>query len=153
MGAEENVAILRRWFHEVWNEGRTEIVYEYLDDNIFATGEAESPIRSREEFLAFVATVRGALPDMKVVVEDAFGVDDRVVLRYTVHATHTGNHLGVPATGKKVSFAGISMVRFSNGKIVQGWDSWDQLKLMQQIGAVQVPKARFMKPSDPPKSA
>jgi steroid delta-isomerase-like uncharacterized protein len=91
--------------------------------------------------------LRGAFPDLHVVVEDAFGADQRVVLRWKVTATHTGDHLGIPATGKSVSFAGITLVRFADGKIVEGWDSWDQLKLMKEIGAVEVPKARLMKPT------
>ena len=49
--------------------------------------------------------------------------------------THTGDHLGVPASHKTVHITGITIARIENGKIVEGWDNWDQLAMMQQIRA------------------
>jgi predicted ester cyclase len=45
----------------------------------------------------------------------------------------------MPATGKPVLLSGISIVRINNGKIVEGWDNWDQLGMLQQIGAYTRP--------------
>jgi predicted ester cyclase len=54
--------------------------------------------------------------------------------------THTGAFLGMEPTNKRVSVNGISIQRFVNGQIVAGWDNWDQLSLLVQLGAVPEPK-------------
>jgi steroid delta-isomerase-like uncharacterized protein len=146
MATEDNVAAMRRWFQEVWNERRTGIVNDLLSPKVSAVGQGEhdSMVKSPEDFLEFAKRLHAAFPDIHVTVEDAFGVDDRVALRWTMTATHTGDQLGIPASGKKVSVNGMTMVRFANGKIVEGWDNWDQLNLMKAIGAVEVPKARLI---------
>ena len=146
MAEQDKVALMRRWFQEIWNEGRTAIVREVLAPSLVGVGQAEhgSTIRTPEQFLQLVATLRGAFPDMRMTVEDAFGVGDQVCVRWTLKATHMGDHLGVPASGRPVEFSGITIVKFENGRIVAGWDRWDQLRMMQAIGAVEVPKARLM---------
>ena len=138
MAEQEKVALMRRWFQEIWNEGRTEIVRELLAPNIVGIGTAEhdSPISSPDDFLQLVATMRGAFPDMRFTVEDAFGEGDRVCVRWSMKATHTGDHLGIAATGKPVTINGVTIVKFEDGKIVAGWDNWDQLGLLVQIGVV-----------------
>jgi predicted ester cyclase len=70
---------------------------------------------------------------MKITIEDAFGVEDKVVARWSAVMTHTGDHLGVPATNKTVRITGITIARIEKVKIVEGWDNWDQLALMQQL--------------------
>jgi len=141
MSADENVQLLRRWFQEVWNEGRTQTVYDLLDPNGVARGQrgAEAEIRGPEEFVKFVREIRGAFPDIKVKVEDVFGVDDKVVLRWSAIMTHTGDGLGLPASGRTVRSQGITIARFDDGKIVEGWDNWDQLGMLEQIGAYKQP--------------
>ena len=70
-----------------------------------------------------------------LTLRKSFGADDKVVLRWPAHMTHLGNTLGVPATGKPVRLTGITIARIVNGQIVAGWDNWDQLGMLQQIGA------------------
>lgn len=49
--------------------------------------------------------------------------------------TYRGDAPGIPATGKPVRLTGVTIARIVNGKIVAGWDNWDQLGMLQQIGA------------------
>jgi steroid delta-isomerase-like uncharacterized protein len=135
MSVEENVALMRRWFKEVWNEGRLQTIYDLMDENGIAVGQDQPgvEIRGPREFEAFVNRIRGAFPDQKITLEDAFGVDDKVVIRWSGEMTHTGDHIGIPATNKKVRITGITIAQIENGKIVRGWDNWDQLSLMQQL--------------------
>lgn len=143
MSAEENVQLMRRWFQEVWNEGRIQTVYELLAPDALARGQrgAEKEIRGPEEFDKFVQEIRGAFPDIKVEVEDVFGADDKVVLRWSGVMTHTGDGLGMPASGQTVRTRGITIARIVDGQIVEGWDNWDQLGMLEQIGVFKQPLA------------
>jgi steroid delta-isomerase-like uncharacterized protein len=143
MPVEENVQLMRRWFREVWNEGRIQTVYDLLAPDCVARGQrgAEAEIRSPEEFASFVREIRGAFPDIKLAVEDILGAEDKVVIRWSAEMTHNGDSLGIPATGKPVRSRGISIARIENGRIVEGWDSWDQLGMLEQIGVYKQPEA------------
>ena len=137
MSTDENIQLMRRWFQEVWNEGRTQTVHELLSSDAVARGQrgGESEIHGPDEFEKFVREIRGAFPDIQVKVEDVFGVGDKVVLRWSGVMTHTGDAPGLPASGRTVRSGGISIARIVDGKIVEGWDSWDQLGMLEQIGA------------------
>ena len=143
MSVEKNIQVMRRWFQEVWNEGRIETVHDLLHPDAVARGQrgAEAEIRGPKEFEQFVREIRGAFPDIKVKVEDIFGVDDKVVLRWSAIMTHTGDALGIPASGRAVRSRGITIARIVDGKIVEGWDNWDQLGMLEQIGAYKQPLA------------
>jgi steroid delta-isomerase-like uncharacterized protein len=147
MSAKENVELMRRWFREVWNEGRMQTVHDLLSADAVGVGQGEqdAKIHGPAEFVSFVERIRGAFPDINVVVEDAFGARDKVVVRWSATMTHRGEQLGVPATGKPVRISGITIVRIRNGQIVEGWDNWDQLALMEQIGAFARPQAVLLK--------
>jgi steroid delta-isomerase-like uncharacterized protein len=137
MSISENVSIMKRWYREVWREGRNETIYELLSADAVVSGQTgpQAEIHGPAEFADFADTIRKAFPDTDLVVEDAFGDGDKVAVRWTATMTHSGDDLGVPATGKKVSITGISIVRIVNGKIVAGWDNWDRLAMLEQIGA------------------
>jgi len=137
MSVEENIVLVRRWFKEVWNEGKTQTIYDLMDENGIAVGQDQPGvvIRGPREFEMFVNRIRGAFPDQKITLEDAFGADDKVVIRWSAVMTHTGDQLGIPATNKRVKVTGISIAQFENGKIVRGWDNWDQLAMQQQLAA------------------
>ena len=135
MSVEENVALMLRWFQEVWNEGRVQTIYDLLAEDIHGWGQ-DLPgveIRKPADFVKLYERIHGAFPNQKLTVEDAFGSGDRVVVRWSSVMTHTGDHLGVPASHKTVHITGITIARIENGKIVEGWDNWDQLAMMQQI--------------------
>ena len=122
MAVQENIQLLTRWFQEVWNEGKTQTVYDLLSPDSVAIGQAGSGVELHgpEEFVPFVERIRSAFPDINVKVEDAFGADDKVVLRWSGHMTHRGDALGIPATGNSVRLTGITIARVVDGKIVAG---------------------------------
>ena len=147
MSVEENVELMRRWFREVWNEGRTQTIYDLLAPDAVAIGELEdgSELRGPAEFVPFVERLRGAFPDINVAIEDAFGAEDKVVLRWSATMTHRGDHLGMPATGQKVRITGMTIARIVDKQIIEGWDNWDQLEMLKQIGAYERPKVTLLK--------
>ena len=61
-------------------------------------------------------------------------VGDKVVVGFLVRATHTGDFMSMPATGKLVKYTGIAIFRIANGKIAEQWQEADVVGLMQQLG-------------------
>jgi steroid delta-isomerase-like uncharacterized protein len=136
MPVKENIELMRRWFHEVWNEGKIETVRELFAPDGRAVGHygERSEIHGPDEFVPFVHRIRGAFPDVKLTIDDAFGARDKVVIRWSAAMTHSGESMG-PASNKPVHVTGITIARIAKGKIVEGWDNWDQLGMLEQIGA------------------
>jgi steroid delta-isomerase-like uncharacterized protein len=140
--SEQNIAVVRRWFEEVWNQGRESSIDELFpaDGVAHGLGDSEQDVHGPGEFKPFVANIRGALPDTHIRIDDILADGDRVAVRVTLQGTHSGHGLGVPPTGRKISIKGIIIVRLVDGRIREGWNSYDQLGLLRQIGAL--PDAR-----------
>ena len=139
MSIDANIQLMRRWFQEVWNEGKIDTVHELLSPDAVARGQrgGNAEIHGPKEFEKFVREIRGAFPDIQIKVEDIFGAGDKVVLRWSGVMTHTGEGIGYRPSGQTVRSCGITIARIVDGKIVEGWDNWDQLGMVEQIGAFQ----------------
>src|ERR1700733_5027398 len=111
MPVEENVALMRRWFKEVWYEGRTETTYDLVDEHFIGVGQDQPGVvlHGPDDFVALFNRFRGAFPDIKFTIEDAFGVGDKVTVRWSAAMTHTGDQLGIPPTNKPVRITGITI--------------------------------------------
>ena len=133
----DNVALMHRWFAEVWTKGRESAIDEMLADDAVVHGLGEPGVDARgpAAFKPFFAKLQAAFGDMQFSVEQTIAEGEWVASRWTARMTHRGDHLGVPATGRRVEVTGMSMGRFRGGKLVEGWNSWDQLALMEQIQA------------------
>lgn len=135
----QNIATARRWMDEVWNQGRTETIWELVTPESVCHSES-GDMRGAEGFIAQGYTpLRTVFSDVHVNVEDAVGDGDRVVLRWTTTARHTGNMPGMPATGRRVTFRGMTWIRFENGKMMEGWDCWNQTGLFQALQTGNAP--------------
>lgn len=141
---QENITLAHRWFEDLWNRGRFEAIDEMADATAVGRGQMlhDAPI-DLKQFREFAHHLRSAFPDFHVTIEDTIADEDRVVLRWRANMTHTGQFLHYLPTGKKVAVSGITIFRIRDGKIVAGWDNWDQLGMLEQIGAVpeQYPKS------------
>jgi steroid delta-isomerase-like uncharacterized protein len=142
MPVEENIQLIRRWFQEIWNEGKIQTVHDLLSPDAVGRGQTitQSEIHGPKDFVPFVQQIRAAFPDIHVEIEDAFGAGDKVVARWSATMTHRGDHLGLPATGKQVRITGTTIARIRKGQVVEGWDNWDQLGMLEQIGAYAPPQ-------------
>ncbi|GAH60954.1 unnamed protein product, partial [marine sediment metagenome] len=130
---EENKAIARRAFEEVWREGKLDVIDEiYATDFIYQAPTGE--IRGLEGFKQLVTMYRNAFPDLQFTVEDQIAEGDKEVTRYTVNGTHKGELMGIPPTGVQVTSTGNDIIRYVGGKAVEEWSSYDLLGTMQQLG-------------------
>jgi steroid delta-isomerase-like uncharacterized protein len=136
---EENKALIRRWFEEVWNKGRADAIPEMFAADGVAHGlsdDAANPLRGPAGFQPFHAQFREAFPNIEVVVEDQIAEGDRVATRCSVRGKHTGDSLGFAATQNAVEFTGVTITRISDGKIVEAWNNFDFMKMYKQLGAI-----------------
>jgi steroid delta-isomerase-like uncharacterized protein len=134
----ENKAMVRRWFEEVWNKGREGAVDELLHARAVVHGlgpDLEGP----DAFKGFHRAYRNAFPDVRIQIEGIVSEGDTVAARWAGTGTHQGDGLGFPATGRQVQFRGMTFARVENGKLVEGWNTFDQLGMLQQLGVVSVP--------------
>jgi len=142
MSAEENKAIARRYWDEVWSTGNVAMVDEIVaPDSLFHSGE-RIDTRDNEARKQGTTRWRTAFPDLRLTIEDIFAEGDKVVVRGTLHGTHRGNieigsmGMTLPPTGKHIAFVGMDIFHFRGGKIVEAWGNWDRLGLLQQLGVV-----------------
>jgi steroid delta-isomerase-like uncharacterized protein len=139
--SNDNKQLVQRWFEEVWNEGREATIDELMSAAGVGFGLAatKSEVHGPPEFKPFVRNFRDAFPDLHFVIEDMVAEGDKVAVRLGVTGTHQGGGLGFPATGRKINVTAITIIQFANGKLVQGWNNWDQLGMMQQLGMAAGP--------------
>jgi predicted ester cyclase len=123
----------RRWFEEVWNQGRREAIAEMLAPGA-VIHDGGTDTAGAEGFYPFYDRLRGAFSEIHVEVQDSFAEGDKICVRWSCTAKHTGDALGVAPTGAAVDVTGMSILRVANGKLAEGWQNWDMLGLMAQIG-------------------
>ncbi|GAB2784614.1 ester cyclase [Rhabdobacter roseus] len=132
---EENKAVVRRYWLELWNEKRGELLDEIAIEDVvfhFPDGQAHQPPTLRKWF----ETALIAFPDVHFQLHDELAEGDKVVSRWSYVATNTGEFLGRPATHLPVTDRGIDIFRLENGKIVEMWVAQDSLGLLQQMGVL-----------------
>jgi steroid delta-isomerase-like uncharacterized protein len=140
MSTEENKAIVRRVNDEVWSKGDLDVIDELIADDFIATVVgAPEQIQGPQGFREFVVMYRTAFPDLRITIDEQFAEGETVVTRWTATGTNEGELMGIPATGKQATTAGININRISGRKLVEGWGLFDQLGLLQQIGAIPTP--------------
>lgn len=132
----ENAALVHRWFEEVWNKHRADAIDELLSPDTVAhgLGEGGADLHGREGFKQFHAQLTGAFPDIHITVHEVICEGDLAAARFSGTGTHHGDHLGAPATGKAVTFTGMSFTRWRDGQITEGWNNADIAGILTQVG-------------------
>ncbi|MGH9551412.1 MAG: ester cyclase, partial [Terriglobales bacterium] len=93
--AQENSALIRRWFEEVWNNGRMETIDEMASPDVVGHGQAQhDTVIGRDQFRVFVAEFRRAFPDLRVKIDHIVEQGDKAAARWTATMTHQGDFLG-----------------------------------------------------------
>ncbi len=119
----ENKATVRRLITEVLNGGRLEAI-----DELYAPELAPAARR-------WIAPFRASFPDVHMEVVELIAEGDQVVGRFTCSATHLGEWLGHPPTGRRFERVDeVSIFRMRNGRITQVWSLEDTLGRLKQLG-------------------
>ena len=138
MSVEKNKQTFRSYVERVWISEDLDFVDEVFAEKYLSHQSDGSVLeRGPEDVKKFVREYRSAFSDVENTIDDMFGEDDRVLNRWTIEATHTGDFRGIPATNRRVRFSGMGIFRFSDeGRVVESWDSMDQLGLLRQLGVI-----------------
>src|SRR5215210_7449923 len=134
--SEENKALVRRYF-ELWNAHEVDALGEVLAED--AVDHDPYNPHGNEGLEGAKKTIQmylDAYPDTHFEIDDMVAEGDKVATRWSATGTHEGELMGIQPTGKKATVSGIAIDRIENGKIVESWNSWDVLKMMQDIGAI-----------------
>jgi steroid delta-isomerase-like uncharacterized protein len=131
MSTESNKALVRRHYEEVLTGKNLVVIDELYAPVIGLTSGASM---DREQFKAVAGMMHAAFPDVVVTVQDQIAEGDKVVTRWTAQATHLGDFMGIPATGKRVAAKAIHIHQIVDGRIAALWEEFDMFGLMQQLG-------------------
>jgi steroid delta-isomerase-like uncharacterized protein len=129
--------IIQRYFEELFNQGKSELVHELLAPGYVnhSTASPDQP-RDRQGVAAVVLALRRAFPDLRYRIEDLIESEDAVAVRTTVTGTHRGDFFGAPPTGRSFSVSQLTIERFAGGRIVAHHRVTDELSLLRQLGLV-----------------
>jgi len=132
---EENKEIIRHWIDAGVNTGDLSVADELFEPDVLAHAP-EGDVRGVDAGpKASVRLLREALPDLELTIDDLIAEGDRVVARFVAQGSHRGEFMGIPPTGRSVSFGGMYVYRLSGGRIAEVWGSLDALGLLGQLGA------------------
>jgi predicted ester cyclase len=131
--------VVRRWFKEVWDEGREETIDQLMAPFATAYGLPGGPIQGPTAFKPLFRMFRDALGDLSIDVVRTVVEGDMVAAHCHVTGRHSGSSFGGDPTNQPVDFWGITIVQVEGGQIVAGWNCFDMLSMYQQIGWVASP--------------
>ena len=132
MSTEANKALVRRHYEEVLTAKKIAVIDKLYAPSISLGNGAAM---ERELFKAVAGMMHAASPDAAVTVQDQIAEGDKVVTRWTAQATHQGDFVGIPPTGKQVTVKAIHIHQIVDGRIAALWEEFDMFGLMQQLGA------------------
>jgi steroid delta-isomerase-like uncharacterized protein len=134
---EDNKALVRRWFEQVWNQKNEAAIDEMFSAQGRAYGfpEPDSVVTGPQGFKDLHRDFCGAFPDLHITLDDVVAEGDVVAVRWHVDATHKGDHLGFPATGRVAVLTGTSFLTIRKGQILDGWNQMDMAGLFRRLQA------------------
>jgi steroid delta-isomerase-like uncharacterized protein len=138
MKAEQSCHIVTRYFEEVWNEGKVDVLDEIMSpDYINHSPSLPDPRPGPADLKPIVWAMRDGIADLHYEILDMVATADKVAVHLRVTGTHTGSLFGIPATGRQIDVHQMQIEWIRGGKIWQHWRITDELRLMRQLGVVQ----------------
>jgi len=142
LGVDERAELARDYVRVVFNGHQPDRAGDYCTDDVVWHGNSLGEVSGVENLTALLTAFLGALPDLVAEEQDVIASDDLVVVRLIVTATHRGDLLGIPATGRRVQWNAIDIYRVTDdGKISEEWAADDMAGFGSQLGAISLPWA------------
>jgi steroid delta-isomerase-like uncharacterized protein len=129
-----------RRFHEATNTGDPKLISDTIDEIVDPDVLIRTPLpvqtTGAQALKEVFARLHQAFPDLHVTVEDLVEEGDKVVGRNTITGTHRGEYMGIPPTGKVITYSEIFILRFADGRIAETWGVVDVFSQLKQLGAI-----------------
>jgi steroid delta-isomerase-like uncharacterized protein len=132
--ARDNSELVRYFFDEVWNKGNLAVVDELIAANSIDYNRQLGAVRGRNGYKATVLMFRTAFPDIHYSLDQVFTEGDRVAIRFSGTGTQRGPFMGIPQTGKQITFGGMTFLKVEKGQFVERWGIFDMAGLLGQLG-------------------
>lgn len=132
--SEDVKELARQFFEQIWNQGDESAIDRFIPEN--AAGNDPDFGSGREGFRKQWKQWRVGFPDLHFRIVDMISEGNKVLTRWELTGTHTGEFLGVAPTGKQIKVGGMSLDRIENDWVAEGFDGWDALGLRQQLGLI-----------------
>lgn len=132
---DAKIAVISRYFSELFNQGKVELVPALLHPD-YVNHSPGSPelSRGRDGVVTVVQALRRGMPDLHYRIDDMVVGQDSVAVRATLTGTHTGELFGMAATGNAVEVKQMTFERFQDGRIVSHHRLTDDLSMLRQLG-------------------
>ncbi len=140
--SEEQNEVLIRQVLELINDRNLDAAFELYAPDYIYHGPGGQELRGRDGIRELWAIFLAAFPDLRSTVDDVISEGDKLVLRWTIQGTHTGEFLGIPASNKQMRLPVTEIFRIADGQLVEAWDQYDRLHLMEQIDGIPASTAR-----------
>ena len=128
--------VIRRLIEDVYGEGKVELIDALIHEDYVEHPMPEGFSPDREGLKSFVQALHAALSDVQATVEHVLVDGDQLAFRWRITGTHTGEFLGIPASGNHVETTGNDVGAMREGKVAERWCEQDMLSLLTQIGAI-----------------
>src|SRR5215207_538724 len=145
MSLEENRALVRHFFEEVWNKGSVAVADDVFADKYTIHAVGMNVETNAEGVKHAVGSFKTTFPDFRFDLADLIAEGDQVAVRWSAGGTQQGEFrlpdmpVGIPATGKQIKWTGVTIYRIADGKRVEAWDEPDRMGMMQQLGVIPAP--------------
>ncbi|RDC54404.1 ester cyclase [Pedobacter chinensis] len=130
---EKNKAICKVFFDELFNNANLEAIDKFVDSGVTVHHTFPWQRKGAKAFYDTVEIFKIGFPDLKIKFSDILGEDDKVMCKFTVTGTHKEMFMNIPATGKKIEYEEVNIVRLKDEKITEHWVVADTYSLMQKI--------------------
>lgn len=133
-------SLAARRYYTFWNTGDERFAKAALADNFKDLNLPHGRLQGPEGPLQASKNFRAAAPDLKVEVVEMLISGDKVIGRLHFTGHFTGKFMNIQGAGQQIDFSAVDIYRIAQGKIIENWHLEDNLTLMQQLGAVNMPK-------------
>ena len=140
----ENKAVVRRYYEEAFNEGRTDLLEELIAEDVVnhdpLSDETLTSAQAHgfEGFRRHVEVAREGFSGATVTIDEMIAEGDMVAVRFEFAGTHDGRFGGLEPTGGTVSMSNIGMFRLEDGKIAERWLRSDDVSFLEQLGVLSL---------------
>lgn len=138
MSVEENKAIARDYFEAFANKNLVWIDEHIAPDFVRHDPGLPFKVRGPEGVRHLNSVLLTAFPDLRLDIEDVVSEGDKVLARLTIRATHQGEFMDIPPTGKEVEVGVLDLFRIADGRLEEHWAMIDNLGMMQQLGVISM---------------